>query len=62
MSMQNANGDALVEEALWSASDFQSDAEVKDALLLIARELGFEFVRTNGGKRSTTSIDIRRIE
>ena len=62
MAMQNANGDTLVEETLWSASDFQSDAEVKDALLLLARELGFEFVRTNWGKRSTPSIDLRRIE
>ena len=62
MAMQNANGDALVEEALWSASDFQSEAEVRDALLLLARELGFGFVRTNWGKRSTPSIDLRRIE
>lgn len=62
MPTQNANGEALVEETLWSASDFQSDAEVKDALLLLARELGFEFVRSNCGKRSTPSIDLRRIE
>lgn len=62
MPMQNANGEALVEETIWSASDFHSDAEVKEALLLIARELGFEFVRSNLGKRSTPSIDLRRIE
>lgn len=62
MPMQNANGEAMVEEVLWSASDFHSEAEVRDALLLLARELGFELVRTNWGKRSTPSIDIRRIE
>ena len=44
------------------AIDFQSDAEVREALLLRARELGFEFVRTNWGKRSAPSIDLRRIE